>query len=192
MDTPATQGAESHPTLPDTEGNFIYDDYTTSREGKDQRFLQLTRPEEHLLAEEVEFEVGHYYRLQAAGTDWVSSLLLVHPPDEPSPVLLTFWIAWNETRYDISEDGLRRNDGLDLPPDTRRCYLVVTPHNVWPEIRVSEARFMGRGKEGRLRIFFRCSTSLLGWIGCSDLYAHDWVFYLCIRCTVCLAIINGV
>ena len=103
----------------------------------------MTRSEDHPLAEGVEFEVCHYYRLQATNSDLVSSLLLLHPPDEPSPILLMFWIAWNETGHVVSVYDLRRIDGLDLSPDTRKCYVAVTPHNVRPETRVPEARSMG-------------------------------------------------
>ena len=134
-----------------TEGNFIYNDYTASQEGRNQQFLQLTGSEGRLLAEGVKSEVGHYYRIQATDSDSINSLFLVYPPDEPSPVLLMFWIAWNETRQDISEGDLRRIDGLNLPPNTRRWYVVVvvTPHDVWPEIRVPEVYVRGRGKRGR-------------------------------------------
>ena len=99
-----------------------------------------------------EFEVGHYYRLQATNSDLVSSLLLVHPPDEPSPILLMFWIAWNETRYGMSEDDLRRIDGLDLP---QKHQVLCGGH--------SSQRIAGDGgtrgasygpREGRLRISF--------------------------------------
>ena len=131
-----------------TEGIFIYNDYTASRYGRNQRFLQLPGSKGHLLRGGVKLEVGHYYRRQAT-SDAVSSLFLVCPPDEPSPILLVFWITWNEARHEISEDDLRRIDELDLPPYTRRCYVVVTPSNVQPEIRVPEAYFMGRGKRGR-------------------------------------------
>ena len=131
-----------------TEGNFIYNDYTASQEGRNQRFLQLPGSEGHLLCRGVKLEVGHYYRRQAT-SDVISSLFLLCPPDEPSPILLVFWITRNETRQEISEDDLRRIDGLDLPPYTRRCYVVVTPRNVRPEISVPEGYFRGRGKRGR-------------------------------------------
>ena len=127
--------------------DFFYDDYTSSREGKNKKILQLTGSEEHRLVAEARLDVGFYYRLDAADSHSINSLSLVHHPDQPSPTLLVFWFAWNKTELTLNEGSLRRICGFECPPDTHRCCVVVTTGSVQPQIRVPGTFFSHRGQE---------------------------------------------
>ena len=107
---------------------------------------------QYRLGGEVKLDVGRYYRLKAADFYPIHSLFLIHPRGEPSPILLMFWIAWNETEQTVNEGSLQRICGLECPPDTRRRYVVVTPSGAQPRMRVPRTIFSHRGQEDTVPI----------------------------------------
>ena len=116
--------------------NSIYKGYP----GENPIDLQLTGSDEHPLVEGDHLHTDHYYRPKPTSFPTINSLLLIRPPDSP-PTLLAFQIARNIKAIHVDEDGLCRIDNLDLPPHTRKYYVVATPEDVQPEIKVPMACF---------------------------------------------------
>jgi hypothetical protein len=127
---------------------LLYDKYTSSKERADTLVtLQLSRSEEHPLHEGIELDVGHYYRLPAKDFPTIDSLALIHPPGEPSPILLMFKITRDGSRYDVNPGSLLILEGLEFPPDTRKYYVLVTPPGIKPQITVPKEHFTDRGMD---------------------------------------------
>ena len=59
--------------------------------------------------------MAHYYRSKSVDFPVIGSLLLIHPLDEPSPILLTFQIARVGTQHYVDVNDLYKTDDLDLP-----------------------------------------------------------------------------
>ena len=67
---------------------LLFDDYAVSEENTMD--LQLTESDEHQLVEGDRLRVNHYYRLNSTDFPATDSVLPIHPPGEPSPILLMF------------------------------------------------------------------------------------------------------
>jgi hypothetical protein len=126
--------------------SLLYDDYAASEE--DAMDLQLTESDEHQLAEGDRFRMSQYYRLNPTDFPATDSVLLIHPPGEPSPILLMFQMTRNKRGHDVDEEGLCKVDDFRLPRHTRRYYVVVTPEGTQPQIEVPPACFEGNSREG--------------------------------------------
>ena len=122
--------------------DFIYKGYSR----KTPTDLQLPESDEDTLVKGCDFYANRYYRLVSADFPEVHSLLLICPPDGSSPLLLIFHITRTAKAHDASEETLRSIDNLDLPKDTRKYYVVVTPEGVEPEVRVPRSYFGRRGR----------------------------------------------
>ena len=116
--------------------NFAWKDYKATVNGKNPMFLQLPPSEESPLVEQAELDVGHYYRPQANNFPAIDSLLLIHPPNE-SPILLMFQMTRDKDGHGINKCGLIKVDAFNLPPNTRKYYVVVTPYDIHPKIMAS-------------------------------------------------------
>ena len=123
--------------------NLVYDDYTASEAGSNPTNLRLTNSEELALVEKTKLKKGCYYRPKSADFPAIDSLRLVRPRDEPSPILLMFQIARNQRDQDANMDGLFKIDGLGLPSNARRYYVVVTVGDTQPKITVPMRYFEG-------------------------------------------------
>jgi len=121
--------------------NLIYDDYTASKRQENSMNLQSAGSEQHPLPEGGEPEEGCYYLPQSTDFPEIDSFLLVHPPDEPSPILFMFRIAPNQSEHDVSANGLRNVDDLEFPSNARRCYVMVTPEHIWSKIMIPMENF---------------------------------------------------
>jgi len=118
------------------EVNLLYDNYTASRKRQDPMNLELVKSEQYLLAEKHHLQKNCYYLPKSKSFPAIDSLFLVHPPGEPLPILLVFQITRDEKDHDVNKRSLRKIDDLKLPPNTRKCYVVVTPEGVRPTITV--------------------------------------------------------
>jgi hypothetical protein len=147
--------------------NLIYDDYAISKSRKHTMAFQLTESEELPLDEGIKLDIGRYYRSRALNFPTIDSLALIHPPREPSPILLMFQITRNKTQHEVEESGLVMVNGLQLPPGTRKVYVVVTPQDRQPQITAPKKYFIdqGMGKKKADKVFqvFHCpiNTRLL-------------------------------
>lgn len=103
--------------------------------------LQLTGSGQHLLPEGGALEEGRYYRPESASSPGIDALLPVHPPDGPLPILFMFRITQNQGEHGANTESLRKVDGLEFPSNARRCYVVVAPEGIRPEITVSMEHF---------------------------------------------------
>ena len=129
--------------------DFVYKDYTASKKKINPTDIQLVDSEEHDLAKGVELEEGRYYRPKAITFSAIDSLLLIHPPGEPSPILLMFRVTRNKQTRDAKLlSGLRKIDELNLPSDVRKYYIMITPKGIWPKISVPINYFDGGQDEG--------------------------------------------
>jgi len=113
--------------------DFVYNDYTASEEERDQRDLQLPGSGEYHFVEGDQFCVGQCF--------------IDHPDADAGnspPILLTFHITRNK-EYNLNGEDLRRINGLNLPPHTSICkyFVVITPDDIQPEIKVPKALFEG-------------------------------------------------
>ena len=95
--------------------------HLTSKEDKIQKDIPLPESGEHLLDEGDLLCVGHYYHLQTANFTTIDSLFFIHPPGEPSPILLAFQIRHN-TVCDVDEEELRRVNRLSSPTPTSASF----------------------------------------------------------------------
>jgi hypothetical protein len=125
---------------------FLYDGYTASKENPTD--LQLAESDEYPLVEGDRLRMNRYYRLDSIDFPATDSVLLIHPPGEPSPILLMFQMTRNKREHNVDEEGLGKIDDLRLPRHTRRYYVVVTPEGIQPQIKVPPACFEGRGRRG--------------------------------------------
>jgi hypothetical protein len=87
--------------------------------------FHLTVSDEHPLVEGDHLRMNHYYRLNSIDFPATDSVLLIHPPEEPSPILLMFQMTRNKREHNVGVEGLCKIDGLRLPRRTRRYYVVV-------------------------------------------------------------------
>jgi hypothetical protein len=117
-------------------GNLIYTNCAASEERQNPMNLQLAESAEHSLVEAGVLETNCYYRLGSKTFPTIDSLLLIHPPNEPSPILLMLRITLSRTEHDVNEKGLGKVNDLQLPSGTRRYYVVVTPEDIHPKITV--------------------------------------------------------
>jgi len=74
----------------------VYSDYSDSHKNKNEMTFQLAASSEYLLSEGIELEVGCYYRPEAKNFATIDSLLLIHPCNDPFPILLMFQITRNQ------------------------------------------------------------------------------------------------
>jgi len=92
--------------------------------------LQLADSEEATSTEGCRLEENRYYRPKYSNFLLIiDSLLLIHPPGEPSPMLM-LRIARNGEPH---MGDLHKIDDLQFSPDTCRYYVMVTPEGVYPE-----------------------------------------------------------
>ena len=127
-----------------TKDNIHYDNYTASISGTNPWMFQLPVSDEHDLQEGAKLVVGHYYRPQSSNFPTIDSLFLIRPSRWSFPVLLMFWIAQNRDGCDVNTVTLERVAGLQLPRGTQKYYVVVTPEDIKPDIRVPKAYFTDR------------------------------------------------
>ena len=130
------------------ETEFIFDDYTASKEKKPHRIFQLPESEEYFLDEPTHPGVGRYCRTRPANFATIDALFFVRPPGEPSPTFFALQFARVEER-DVKENELRRiiQLGHSWTPDieTRAYFVVVTPDDVQPKITVPKTSFGDKG-----------------------------------------------
>jgi len=74
----------------------------------------------------------------------INSLFLIKPPNERSPILLMFQMTQDKDRHDVKPKDLLAVEGLDLPLNTRKWLVVVTPFNIEPKIVVPKTDFPDR------------------------------------------------
>ena len=126
--------------------DFIYEGYPVPGKGVKPTVLHLPESDEHPLVEGDRLHMNHYYRLNSSDFPATDSMLLIHPPGEPSPILLMFQMTRNKREHDVDEEGLCKIDDFRLPRRTRRYYVVVSPEGTQPQIKVPPACFEGRGQ----------------------------------------------
>ncbi len=124
------------------EANFIYETYSPS----DPMSLWLPKSTEHKLVEGTRLEEKVYYRPDSENFPSIHSLLLIYPPGETSPILLMFYFALDQRYHDASLTGLHKFDSLKIPPNTRRCYVVVTTEAIHLKMRIPMKYFEGKGQ----------------------------------------------
>jgi len=118
----------------------VYNDYTASHKEESPKVLHLTVSEEYPLDEGTKLQADRYYRPPKCFPT-IDSLLLVHPTDEPSPILLMFQITRNKRSHDVKKSGLDKINKLKFPSNTRRYYVAVTPLGIEPRIEVPKGPF---------------------------------------------------
>jgi len=122
--------------------NVIFDKYTTSEAKNTPTEFQLTSSEEYHLVAGAELQENQYCRPESSNFAAVDSVLLIHPPGE-SPILFMFQMTRNKTKHDAKLSGLQKVEGLDLPLDTRKYLVIVTPEDIYPRITVPLEYFGG-------------------------------------------------
>ena len=122
---------------------IYYDDYSASEDDKDAISLQLPASDDYGLDDATELQVGHYYRPRNDYFPTVDSMFFIHPPGK-SPILLMFQVTRNKTKHAVDVGGLERIKKL-LPPDARAYYVVVTPTNVLPRIKILKSYLEDQG-----------------------------------------------
>jgi len=127
--------------------NLIYSNYTATKERKGQVEFELKKlrksPFETIL------QANHYYCFDSCNFPTVDSLLLIYPPGEASPILLMSKIISSWSRHDVEVGGLHEVDGLQLPSNVRKYYVVVTPKGIQPTITVP-VEYFPRTKRGEV------------------------------------------
>jgi len=114
----------------------IYDHYSHSYSPGFAKAIQLPTSEEHSLLPKMTLAMGNYYRPLNVTFPAINSLFLVELPDEPSPILLMFQMMQNKVSHDMKPKGLLAVEELDLPLNTQKWLVVVTPFNIEPKIVV--------------------------------------------------------
>jgi len=75
--------------------------------------------------------------------------LLTHPVGEPSPILLMFQMTLDKDELDAKEGGLCKIERMELPPNTRRYYMLVTPDDIQTKVKAPIKYFKVKGEEGK-------------------------------------------
>ncbi|KAH9983713.1 hypothetical protein BJV74DRAFT_597753 [Russula compacta] len=83
-----------------------------------------------------EFTTGSYYCPSDLNLTAVDSLILIHSPGEPSPVLLMFQMMHTSDQHSVDPSSLIAVNRLQVPRNTRKWYVVVTPLDIEPKIAV--------------------------------------------------------
>ena len=120
----------------------VYDDYTDSHNERNARKFKLAPSSEYTLNSEINLQVDHYYRPEVNNFP-IDSVLLIRPAKKgPSLMLmLMFQMTRNKDGHDAKEAGLEIINGLKVPKNTRKYYMVVTPLGIEPSIRVPKGLF---------------------------------------------------
>ena len=129
--------------------NFVYDNYAASKVGVDPTELQLTGSRGCRLVEMAKLEKNRYYLAKPTEFPTIDSLYLLHPPGEPSPILLIFRITRSERKHHVKLCGLRKIDQLDIPVDIQRYYVVATPEHIRPEIAIP-VKYFEKERDGEV------------------------------------------
>jgi hypothetical protein len=128
--------------------NYNYYNYTTFEKGGKSMVLELPSSDEHPLVKGDHLRMNCYYRPDSSNFPGIDSLLLILYPGELSPILLVFRMTQDTDEHNMNEEGLRKIDELTLPLGTRRCLVLVTPENAYPQIKVPATYFPNRGRIG--------------------------------------------
>jgi len=92
--------------------------------------------------------MNHCCCSQSSSFPTFDSLCLIHPPREPSPILFVFWIIQSKREHDVKLCDFCSVDQLNIPLNTCRYYVVVTPEHVWLRIMVPVEYFKaGEGEK---------------------------------------------
>ena len=128
------------------DNNTIYNCYSSLYDGQDTKALMLPTSEEHSLLPNMTLTMGNYYRPLNSDINFpeINSLFLIKPPNERSPILLMFQMTQDKDRHDVKPKDLLAVEGLDLPLNTRKWLVVVTPFNIEPKIVVPKTDFPDR------------------------------------------------
>ena len=113
-------------------------------EGESTKF-QLPRSDEKPFIKE-NFSANTYYRPSSADLPAVDSLILISRSKLPS-FLLLFQIIWDTNEYNLSEGILDDINKLHSLKTAQKCYVVVTPGEIKPNIKVHKA-YSGKGGGG--------------------------------------------
>ena len=117
--------------------NFVY-----SKPGDKSTDLLLTQSTERHLSDGAKLRGGYYCIPQTTNCVVFDSLRLVDSPDG-TPILLIFQVTPKKTSHDAKLRGLRKIDRLDLPENTRKYFVVVTPATVQPKLTIPVEYFEG-------------------------------------------------
>ena len=118
--------------------NLLYDNYIASGKRQDPINLELSESEQYHFVEKHRLQKDQYYLPKSRSYSAIDSLLLIHPPGEPLPILFMFQITQNKKDHDVilNKKSMGKIDDIKLPPNTRKCYAVITPEGVHPTITV--------------------------------------------------------
>jgi len=115
--------------------NIIYNNHTASQHWNDSTTLEMLPSAEYALDTTIELKKNHYYRPAAKNFPTIDSLFLVHPDGEPLPILLMFQIT-RSGEHDVKIGHLRTVDNLHFPGPVKKYYVIVTPEQGFPQIKV--------------------------------------------------------
>ena len=152
------------PILPKSDGsvNIHYADYTSSLLEQGSVHLRLPTSAEYPLRREMELTAGRYYHPPNLNFPTVDSVFFIHSPDEPLPILLIFHMTQTNDEHLVNLNDLIAVDGLQVPPNTRKWYVVVTPFDRGPHITVPRKYFppeMDVKKADEMFPVFHCPVS---------------------------------
>jgi len=118
--------------------NFIYDDYTATRNKTDRKEVDLHNLKEHIVTDEVEtpLQYNTYYRPRNTNFPAVDSWVLIQPNPQEPPIFLAFQITTNVDSHDAKRKGLDKVDKLGIPDDAHRYLVVLTHTGAEPKIIV--------------------------------------------------------
>ena len=120
--------------------SLTYNNHVASLHQNDLKTLELLPSAEYPLTETTKVEKDCYYHPVAEKFPTIDSLLLVHPPGEPLPILLMFQIT-RSGEHDVKIEGLRKVDNLHFSTPIKKYYVVVTPESIRPQITVPNEYF---------------------------------------------------
>jgi len=122
-------------------GEFVfYDDYSASMEKRDPMDLKLPASGDHSLDDGTTLHIDHYYRPRDDYFPTVDSIFFIDSPGDGSPILLMFQITCSKVKHGVDLGGLERIEKL-LPSGARAYYVVVTPTNIYPRIKILKSYF---------------------------------------------------
>jgi len=118
--------------------NFIYDDYTATRDKTDRKQVALYNLKEHIVTDEVgtRLEYNTYYRPRNADFPAIDSWVLIQPNLQEPPIFLAFQITTNVDSHDAKRKGLDKVDKLGIPGGAQRYLVVLTHAGAEPKITV--------------------------------------------------------
>jgi len=151
---------------PNSGKHIIYDNYKAMRKAKNQTRVNLPKLEEFVIINKSKMEVkfNTYYHPKQRNFPSINSWVLIQPTFLKDPIFIMFQITINKSNHNVKQEGLDFMDQLNIPTNTVRWLVVLTPKGLTPQI-------------GPVKVEYLKSKHRKRKLGAGDVFPADFLVY---------------